>query len=61
MGKKEILKMNGLEAMRAHDATCKPEENWLPHKGVAKFGNIIKRFYNYLLNSLKVVIIGKNK
>ena len=53
--------MNGLEAMRAHDATCKPEENWLPHKGVAKFGNIIKRFYNYLLNSLKVVIIGKNK
>ena len=50
--------MNGLDAIMAHDATCKPEEKWLTHRGRAKDANMGKRFYNYLLNSIKVAIIG---
>ena len=49
--------MNGLEAIKAHDITCRPDEKWMSGKKSGD-NNLVKRLSNYLINSIKVAILG---
>jgi len=49
--------MNGIEAIKAHDATCTPDKKWMSSKKSGD-NNLVKRFNNYMLNSCKVAILG---